>query len=376
MLEVSMALKDILLAASIGATMLSSTSTEATPSFNEVTHAQRITPEKKQKEKFSKNYHYLYQNVSGAWFSFGDEEEMRQALHNISSLPKGYEIIAGLPKKLKLHSSNFLRDKDGVYRADSKIVVIDTEVTETRNGLMRTMFHELLHAYQQEQGIALNNNEHPSVEQSLHAGILTEAEARAWDIVLDTTVLASILFRSSEESVIDHKPFLTPKQVDEFMQSDLMGRMQKIMQGKGRKFDEKSFKENNELYQLQQTLIACKGNCNLAQKKMVGQMIKKLMSEHTKWNKYYNKQTYTNTKISGRRGQLSEQGNLFAYQKMLDYYKKGYGLTDQDISNRQLLTEYSGEIKKLKNELKEDNLYSDSKNQLNIYFAQRNNSGR
>ena len=106
-----MALKDTLLAASLGATMIAGINIEAKETVAPPITPQQmqtLSPAEIQEMNFQKNYRHLYKNVDGAWFSFGDEKKLRQFLYDIASFPMGRELIAGLPENLEFGSTNFI----------------------------------------------------------------------------------------------------------------------------------------------------------------------------------------------------------------------------------------------------------------------------
>jgi hypothetical protein len=378
-----MALKDILLVASIGATMATGTNTEAKEtgmSDNTSSQTQVLSKEEIQEMNFQKNYRHLYKNVSGAWFSFGDEEKIRKALYSLSTFPMGREIIAGIPNDISLGSSNFMSSNQvGSFRVDTNALNLNTsyvdQTTFDNTGVAVStkdvIFHELLHAYQRKKGITLMD-QYPSIDELLHAQKLIEAEAAAWNKALALT-----------SNFSKNKSFyLTPKEVREAIKQDLVAKERNFwkrmrMEDKFDKKRQEVFKKTNPSYCFQQALIACRGNYHLAQKRIVAQEIKKLMNqENSCWTENYNKQALGVTSFLCSDGKVSEHGNPVAYQKMLDYYKKNYNLKPQDIENKQLKNMHADKISLLKSEAKRLHLYSDAQNMTNTHIAQRNNSGR
>ena len=377
-----MALKDILLAASIGTTMIG-TNTEAKETVAPPITPQQmqtLSPAEIQEMNFQKNYRHLYKNVDGAWFSFGDEKKMRQTLYDIGSFAMGREIIANIPENMEFGSSNFMPSKiiGGFDLADNSLNMntnyIDGytfDTTGTLIDLRGILFHELLHAYQKKQGIALVDD-HASIDELLHAQKLIEAETAAWNKVLNTTTQLS-----STNSY-----FLRPEEVRDLMHRDLVAEERKEWEDIGMKKDfntrqEAHFKKTDSRYLLQQALIACNGNYDLAQKKLVAEEMKNLMnSTVSEWHNNYNKQALTVIATLCVSKKISEHGNPTAYKKMLNYYKKTYGLNPQDIPNTQLATEHTDTIAKFKAEMKEYNLYSDSERRPDIRLAQQKRGGR
>ena len=326
-----MALRNTLLAASLGATMVAGTSSEAksdVPSSIVSAQTQTMNAREIQEMNFQKNYRHLYKNVDGAWFSFGDEKKLRQFLYDIASFPMGRELIAGLPENLEFGSTNFIFNSRmaGNYNARTNTLDVNARAMKLNDGTLGTMkefiFHELLHAYQAK-NIKISS-EHPSVEEYMHSDKLGEAEAYGWNMALYAT-----------STWCNGKYNMTPKQAKKLMTFDLVQFERSFCQKHNEPFDEQKFKNENGWYLLQQSLIACKGNYDLAQKKMVGEIIKKLMNGNEMsmngWNEYYDNQALHNAKYYSKAGKLSAKGNAKAHQKMLDYYQDRYGLSSKDI---------------------------------------------
>ena len=191
-----MALKDTLLAASIGATMVAGTHADTPQSVASSTkpaQTRSMSKAELQEINFKKNYQYLYKNVDGAWFSFGDEEKMRQALYDIGSFSMGREVIAGLPENMEFGSTHFIQFSlyGGFDVIDDSLKMSTRALGKTTNmdtngtfvSVKDVLFHELMHAYQKKQGIILVD-QHPSVDEAMHSFKLSEAETAAWNKVL------------------------------------------------------------------------------------------------------------------------------------------------------------------------------------------------
>ena len=103
-------------------------------------------------EAFERNYQYLMNNMSGAWFSGifskGDEAKMKEALIEIAKMPEGRELISQLPPNFNIGSTNWIFNSGigGQYRLEDKDIEINTSSTL---GITPTvLFHELRHAVQ------------------------------------------------------------------------------------------------------------------------------------------------------------------------------------------------------------------------------------
>lgn len=317
-----MALKDTLLAASLGATMIAGTNTEAKETVAPPITPQQmqtLSPAEIQEMNFQKNYRHLYKNVDGAWFSFGDQKELRDILYDIGSFSMGRQVIAGLPEGIKLGSTNFIfsYQKAGSYNARTNEVKINTRIMDEKNASLGTMkefiFHELLHAYQKAQVVPKNL----SVDECIYADKLGEAEAYAWNMVLTAT-----------QKCCGGKYHMTKEQAQQLMKRDII---EEIRSSKEKDIDTGIY----EVHQLQQSLITCRGNPEKAQKHMVAQIMKSLMNGDELimpgWNEVYDNQAIHNAKYYSESGQLTTRGNPQGFQKMMDYYQKQYGLTSKDV---------------------------------------------
>ncbi|MBR5130876.1 MAG: hypothetical protein IKV03_06620 [Alphaproteobacteria bacterium] len=388
-----MSLKDSLLAASIGATMVSCNHATYQHTLSDkpttTSHALRLSNNERQEQQFQQNYRYLYNNVSGAWFSFGDEKKIRGALYEVASFSKGREVIANIPSDMSFGSTNFMplseyvnKEKGkqekvvfGEYNFFENSLIMNSDVIEQHVlfndellDVKDMMFHELLHAYQKNKGISLQDDK-PSVEQLLHAQKLMEAEAAGWNKALELTQLASP----------QNKYFLRPEEVRDFMKRDLVAEERKMHQECNQSFDEREFKKNDKLYYFQQTLISCRGNYDLAQKKIVGSEIKRLMKDKDyspEWGEIYDAQAFRIFAVSALLGRVSKNGNQEAYEKMLKYYRQEYGLSPTEISNTLLEQKHRDLIIQMKNDMERNNLYCDVPSRQNMSVQLRKGSQR
>ncbi|MBQ9738699.1 MAG: hypothetical protein IJV75_04225 [Alphaproteobacteria bacterium] len=390
-----MALKDTLLAASLGATMIAGTNTEAKETVAPPIAPQQmqtLSPAEIQEMNFQKNYRHLYKNVDGAWFSFGDEKTLRESLYKISSFPMGREIIAGIPPNLEFGSTHFIPNfsyKDGngnvqndtyggLYNWIDNKLDVNTSFLDSDSfyHALRTdvLFHELLHAYQRQNGIMMLDN--PSIEQSLLSQKLIEAEAFGWNEVLQTVQ------RITSGSIVHFGPsegayHLTAQQVKDLMHRDLVAEERKFCKKANISFDEVQFKKKDAVYRFQKALIACRGDYAKAQQRMVGEKIKERMAEeNTNWSNIYNTQAIMVTKKLCNMGKISRTGNKIAYNHMLKYYQNRYNVSFRDVMDLRLTPNQQKAVDILKKDMDKYNAYSDTNRRLGQSIGTHYKGGR
>ena len=283
--------------------------------------------------KFLKNYNRLYREADGALFSFGDEKQLRKSLSELKMLPIARQMISELPKHVGIGSTYFLRgDLSGGYVFDNGRVniashKISTETQDRVSGRLITaevLFHELYHANQDAKGLILRKN--ASMFDIVISQRLIEAEAHAW-----TNLLHEIRKVSSNGTYC-----LSQNDIQRFMQKDLITDKQKemIREGVGEinsRYCE-YFKKTDATYCFQQSLIACHGNLEKASHHMVVKRMRYFLSNQEKdWTEDYHKQAFLVIKAVAQKGELSKNGEDKAYNNMLNYYTRIYGLSRQEM---------------------------------------------
>ena len=255
-------------------------------------------------EAFERNYQYLMNNMSGAWFSGifskGDEAKMKEALIEIAKMPEGRELISQLPPNFNIGSTNWIFNSGigGQYRLEDKDIEINTSSTL---GITPTvLFHELRHAVQDVHKLINHDNKGFSAEQAMCADKLCEAETAAWE---------RAMFASTQNP-----------------------------QWETTKTDPNDIKLYNSC------LKQCNGNAEKARKMMVGQLIPEYMSKEGgrdigNWRIVYDAQAYNNAIETGKAGHLTTQGNQKEFDKVLDYYSKEYGIDKRKISKANICDE-------------------------------------
>lgn len=391
-----MGLKDTLLAASIGATMVSCTNASGQNIQSdrpaEAPQSLHLSNPQTQEQQFQQNYRYLYNHVSGAWFSFGDERTLRDCLHKIGSFPMGREVIAGIPSNMEFNSTNFMpdatyRDANGAIKEDTyggiynwrrNELTINTAILDSDSLYYSyradLLFHELLHAYQRHNGIMMLDN--PSIEQSLISQKVIEAEAAAWNDILQAT--QRVTDSHSIRMLPAEGPYhLTSQQVRDLMRRDLVAEERTFCHEAGIRFNATEFKKTDPVYRFQQALIACRGDYSAAQRKMVGDRIRERMQEQdTPWATAYNAQAIRSTLELCRMGRVSKNGNNAAYNRMLRYYQNQYGVSPRDITNINFNPRHREAIDTIRSDMDKYNAYSDTQVRPATQPSVRRDGGR
>ncbi|MBR5130877.1 MAG: hypothetical protein IKV03_06625 [Alphaproteobacteria bacterium] len=284
-------------------------------------------------EKFDKNFQSLYDNVDGAWFSFGDSERIRDALKELKSVPKFREIVSALPPEIIVGSSHFLAGNlSGAYNPKNKDVNVSSSVIgfdlldskKEGHTISEILFHELFHAHQDYKRLILNDN--PSMFEVVVSQRLIEAEAYAW-----TDILQEIRKNSSSGTYC-----LSNKDIQDFMNKDIiLVEKQKLAKERINKVSShylNYFKENNPSYCFQQSLKESKGDLDKACHLMaVKRMRYYLSGKDIDWTQSYYKQGSRFIIGLSQKYKISKEGNEPAFKKLLSYYNKKYGLSEDEM---------------------------------------------
>jgi hypothetical protein len=298
----------------------------------------------------------------------------------------GREVIAGIPQDMGFCSrrlpsftyqdSNGNVQEDiygGRYNWQTNTLEMNTDLLDKdfQYYSYRTdfLFHELLHAYQKQNGIMLLDN--PSIEQSLVSQKLIEAEAAAWNDVLGLT----------REVSLTNSYHLTQQDINYFMERDLEQEGRETAQILETNFDVNEFRKTDRRYLFQQALKACNGNCDEAQRMMVGRIITQRMQERdTQWTHQYNSQAIEATEQLARMNKISQNGNRRAYDRMLSYYRERYNVQPHEIQNLHLSSYHRNRVASLRNDMNRSGRYSDSNqsshSRQSQLSAMRRNRGR
>ena len=322
----------------------------------------------KQHMKFLKNYNRLYHEVDGAWFSFGDEKQLRKSLLELKQVSKAREIISQLPERVNIGSTYFLMgDLAGGYVSDDASVNVDSssisqEKEKRAKGQLITaevLFHELFHANQDECGLIVLNN--ASMEEIVVSQRLIEAEAHAW-----TNVLHEMRKASANDTYQ-----LSQEDINRFMKKDLITAEQEKLKKEGNgdmssRYRE-YFKKESATYCFQQSLIACRGDLEKACHHMAAQRMRYFLSnQDADWTNSYHQQAVRMIKKVAKEGLLSQNGNQQAYDNMLAYYAKTYGLSSKEMQQVPLTTNLLNGLQEVTQKLNTSRGWIEDKNKLSM----------
>ena len=324
-MEGCMSLKHTLAAVAL-ATTLSNVNASEKPqennqiNFNEPYNVLHIDPQKRQvaQDKYKQKFKEQMNNISGAWFSFGDEKQLRQALYEVAHTPHGQNIIANLPDDMPIETSRFLAEHiQGLFSSTD----VDIKFPSS-NVLLKPFYHELLHAVQFNLGEF--DNKGFNVEQVVANALLLEAETKGWDHIHTTMELQFGTLHPSQEAIND------------FMKKDLISVSKKEI---GKDFDEEYFKATNRSYSFQQSLRKYRGNLYEAQKEEVGKDIAACMNidvsraslNDQAWKSHYTNQGLKWALSSMYKGYLTAEGDEERYQRHINRIATQYHVHPDDI---------------------------------------------
>ncbi len=277
-------------------------------------------PQKRDKARkaYADNYKTLYHNLSGAWFSFGDEKMLQEALHEIASTPHGQNIIANLKPNTPVGTTNFFEGGgSGLYTGGEVTMPANLGDNVGKNRLTTTLAHELLHAKQAYLGEGRTANLSP--RQILVKDLLCEAEAESWDRAHNLTNLAFSSLHPDREQI---STFLAKK--PEQLRADIESYLKK----ENIKYSAEFLSDvQKHLQTFQSFLQKNNGNLYQAQKEVVRRNIPKLMAGNAseKWKELYEKQAINNLKIAQTKW-LSIKGDESIYMAHLNRVSQEYNI--------------------------------------------------
>ena len=285
----------------------------------------------KAQQVYAYNYRRLNGAVSGAWFSFGDEKMMKEALKDLAKTPYGQNMFANISPKMQLESSNFMaEDMAGFFISHENKIRVNTNRIKNQKPVA-LLFHELLHAKQSQLGEMQTKGY--SAGQVMVRALLAEAEAEGWDRMHEVMHSAFSSYTPTKEAVLS------------FMQTDLV---EKAKKSQGTLFDEAVFKNEDPIYRFQQLLKKNNGALYKSQKDFVGGEILTCINAFSNpysndktasWKAIYTAQAMSYTLQSMQRGYLTVQGNLDGFYQHLDRLSEEYGLSRTDLTRLNLSQE-------------------------------------
>lgn len=282
----------------------------------------------KAQQVYAYNYKRLYQSASGAWFSFGDEKKMQEALKELARTPYGQNVFANISPRMGLESSNFMpNDQAGFFFPADEKIRLNTNAIDGKMPVA-DLFHELLHAKQYCLGEMQTKGF--SAGQVTVRALVAEAEAEGWDRMHKVMNQAFGSFTPPKEAVI------------QFLGTDLVA---KNRQKQGPSFDEATFKETDPVYRFQQILKSNNGALYRAQRAFVGGEILACMEafsnpnsedKNQKWKSYYTSQSMSYALQAMKKGHLTLQGNISEFYHHLDRVASEYGVSRGDLTRLNL----------------------------------------
>ena len=290
-------------------------------------------PEERTKAQhtYAYNFRRLLSSVSGAWFSFGDEQTMKEALKDLAKTPYGQNVFANISPKMHLESSNFMsEDMAGFFISNENKIKVNTNRIRQKKPVA-LLFHELLHAKQSRLGEMQTKGY--SAGQVMVRALLAEAEAEGWDRMHEVMYATFGSCTPTKEAVAG------------FMRVDLIARAKK---SKGVSFDETGFKNDNPIYRFQELLKKNNGALYKSQKDFVGGEILTCMEvfsnpysndKNASWKAVYTSQAMGYALQSMQRGHLTAKGNLTGFYQHLDRVAGEYGLARSDLTRLNLSQE-------------------------------------
>ena len=297
-------------------------------------------PQKREKAQacYRSNYERLYQGVSGAWFSFGDERLMRQSLYDLASSTHGKQLFANLSSSFSGLSST--RDFDnpfarGAFFVDQDAIKLKSSAISeyTKFSTTRVIAHELLHATQKKMGFT--NVDGLSPKQSVQRGFLCEAEAYSWDGALYMT---QQLFGKLNPSKEEIQKLIDPK--SPYGQQKMKEILSNLKEG--------SKLEGEEILNtLYKNLQKSGGDLYYAQRKAVGVGMCQFMNPRE--NSFYKdlKRQYENQVIGNINmdvESLSSKGNEQEVQRYYDYLAKQYGVSRSQLEKGSLSNDLNNQL--------------------------------
>ncbi len=264
------------------------------------------------------NFRMLKKNISGAWFSFGDEAKIEKALTTLLATPHGQGIVANIDPKITVESSNFTPDSmTGSFSSTGELLLNTNKMTH-KNPVI-TLAHELLHAKQAYLGNLATQGLSPAQVAMRHT--LVEAECEGWDR-LHQTMLS--LFGTIAPG---------KKKVDNFYNNKIkVILLNQALQNQPTK--------EGDIYRFAQALQRHYPDLYQAQKSFVAGEIRTCLSvfpndkeqnRNTKWKALYNAQALGITLTAMRNGHLTKKGNTSVLFHHINRLVQEYNLDPKEL---------------------------------------------
>ena len=271
------------------------------------------------RKAFQDNYSNLYRQMDDDW---------RPILKEMASSPTGKEIIANMPKNVKVDCDASLEGTTGAaynFATNTfKFAKINTDGKTGADGSAdpyMCLVHESRHAMQDYLGSSIFGGSR-SIKDAAINGMLSEADAHS---VANVETIIRDSFKTSKPS---------PEQIKAFMKKDLL--KEKIPPAVWSRMNADERKEylnslkNNPDYQLQQALIKNGGNLNKARQQMRQDEFKKYW-EKGQLSTTYEKQALENIIYQVEHGARPGEENKNRVNQIYEQIAKDHGVSVEEI---------------------------------------------
>lgn len=319
---------------------------------------------------YENNFRSIYENISGAWFSFGDEALMKKAFHEFASSAHGQQTIANLSPDVEIESGRMGKSRGvmATFLMSENGVRMNSSVLQERSlpDVVSSLSHELLHAKQERLGFMDMDGLTP--RQAMKQGLLLEAETASWDMTLGCT---NMLFKTTHPKKEDVRDLLakSPQELEQFFDE----KRALLLQSGCSKQDADS--AMGLLRNFYSDLKQSNGSVYAAQKKSVGRTMNFLMnsdemqnSMKRDWKSTYEEQSLNNMSADTSRFTSKGKPNKNA-DKYHDYLKKEYGVSADQI-DLSLSRESQDSLERIEKDVASQEYLSSARLQAMNGFAQ------
>ena len=263
-----------------------------------------------------KNYSRLKSNVSGAWFSFGDEESIKKALNSLLKTKHGQNIIANIDSGISIESSNFMSDTvHATFSSDGKLRINTDKIA--KEGPIIQVAHELLHAKQHYLGETEVKGFSPA--QVVTRYTLMEAEAEGWDRVHQALLTIFGTIAPSKKSV----ELYMNKKVETVLKNEALALAQ-TPEGDVYRFTKALYENYPDIYEAERMFVGSEiTSCLKAFSN------DKLKDRNTKWRALYNAQALKMALHGAERNFLTPKGNSIHFLNHVNRLALEYNVDPQ-----------------------------------------------
>ena len=278
-----------------------------------------------------------------------NKDTLQSALFELLNTDKVQELVANMRSGVKFDIDISKTDCDGYYNDNTRTVCLtqtlnhsqDLSEKEKQGKYADTIFHELYHAYQYQQGIV-----HPfglSPQQFMTQEKLFEAEAMAQGLLeaviqkhelrgeksnMETFMIECELQEDDFKVKKTHSTDNSSSRISTLMSPEISESAQKLLDIK------RDITPEMALYDQLKT----GASLDVATQKATGVMMKHYVghdipSDLTYWQQYYDKHGLGSLQCRAKMGHISKDGNDTAYNEVLKYYETKYGLKKDEIDH-------------------------------------------